>query len=341
MRFHWLTVVLSISLVTSITSCSSGGGSAPVPGPGGLLDGAGLLEKDIYERALSALDAKQAGRAIEFLNLLEAQFPFGAYAEQGQLELIYAHYLATNYESAAATADRFIRLHPDHPNIDYAYYMRGLISYSSDSSFFGQILPVDITKRDLGSAREAYTHFSELLIRYPDSPYGQDARKRIIYIRNLLARHEINVANYYFKRGAYLSATNRGRYVVENFQGSPAVADGLAVMAQGYTLLGYDQLAENSVAVLRDNFPNHPILDADGNFERKQLLAGQERSLLNRLSLGLLGRPEPLGFDTRELYNPEYGAEQPKSEVARAEDNVQDESEVATASNSLEDGSDG
>ncbi|MCL4159356.1 UNVERIFIED_CONTAM: hypothetical protein GTU68_026582 [Idotea baltica] len=204
------------------------------------------------------------------------------------------------------TADRFIRLHPDHSNIDYAYYMRGLIAYSSNSSFFGQFMPVDVTKRDPGSAREAYAYFSELLLRYPNSPYGEDARKRLIYIRNLLARHEINIANYYFKRGAYLAATNRGRFVVENFQGSPAVADGLAVMAQGYTLLGYDELADNSIAVLNENFPDHPALDSDGDLEGRQLLAGEEKSLINWLSFGFLDRPRPLGFDTRKLYNPEY-----------------------------------
>jgi len=304
-----------------MSACSSNSSRFPDNG----LTGIASFEKQAYDAAINALEANQFVVAVEQLQILEAQFPFGIYAEQAQLELIYAHYRSANYDAAMATAERFIRLHPDHPNTDYAYYMRGLIAFSSESSFFGQFLPVDITKRDPGSARDAYTHFSELMIRYPNSSYGEDARKRLLYIRNLLGRHEINVANYYFKRGAYLSAVNRGRYVVENFQGSPAVADGLAVMAQGYTLLGYDQLAENSVAVLRDNFPDHPALDAEGNFEHRQILAGETRSFLNRVSFGLFDRPRPLGFDTRELYNPEYQAD-PNENVARASSSSNEES---------------
>ena len=319
MRFTHLALLFASILLVSCSFFSGDDERDP-------RTGAGMLEEELYDRAMSALDANQSRTAIEFLQVLEAQFPFGAYAEQAQLELIYAYYRSANYDAAMASADRFIRLHPDHPNIDYAYYMRGLITFSRDSSFFGQFLPVDITKRDPGSAREAYTHFSELLLRFPDTPYGEDARKRLIYIRNLLARHEINVANYYFKRGAYLSATNRGRFVVENFQGSPAVADGLAVMAQGYTLLGYQDLADNSVAVLRDNFPDHPALDLNGEFKNRALLAGEEQTMLNRLSFGLLDRPEPLGYDTRELYNPEYRVE-PTQEIAQAEPSQEEEAE--------------
>jgi outer membrane protein assembly factor BamD len=114
------------------------------------------------------------------------------------------------------------------------------------------------------------------------------------------------VANYYFKRGAYLAATNRGKFVVENFQGSPAVPDGLAVMAQGYTLLGYTEQAKNAVEVLAHNYPDHPALNPDGSFRYQDMEGGLERSWLNRLTLGMLDRPEELGFDTRELYNPQY-----------------------------------
>ena len=327
MPFRLVALLLSVLF---IGACSS----SPTNIPSNGLTGIAAFEKQAYDRAIQALEGNQFVVAIEQLQILEAQFPFGTYAEQAQLELIYAYYRSANYDSALATADRFIRLHPEHVNIDYAYYMRGLIAFSSESSFFGQFLPIDITKRDPGSAREAYAHFSELLVRYPNSSYGEDARKRLIYIRNLLGRHEINVANYYFKRGAYLSATNRGRYVVENFQGSPAVADGLAVMAQGYTLLGYDELADNSVAVLRDNFPDHPALDSDGNFERRQILAGESRSFLNRVSFGLLDRPRPLGFDTRELYNPEY-QNNPTENIARVS-NGNNEENIEQSSSSLQ-----
>ncbi len=268
--------------------------------------GEGLQEAELYEEVNDLLRASQYLFAIEYLRAMEAQFPFGQYAEQAQLDLVYALFRAGRYDEAAATAERFIRLHPDHPNVDYAYYMRGLISFNKEASFIGNFLPVDVTKRDPGSARESFALFSEFLARFPNSQYAPDSRKRMIHLRNMLSRHEINVANYYFKRGAFLAAANRGRYVVENFQGTPAVPDGLAVMAQGYSLLGKPELADNALEALRLNYPNHPALDASGNLLDREVELGQQRSWLNRLTFGLIDAPAPLGFDTRRIYNPAY-----------------------------------
>lgn len=279
----------------------------------------GETEAELYESALRYLDANQSIAAIDYLQFLEAQYPFGAYAEQSQLELVYAQYRAFDHEAAMASADRFIRLHPEHPNVDYAYYMRGLISFTRESSFISNFLPVDITMRDPGSARESFSHFSELLLRFPNSTYGPDARKRMTFLRNMLARTEINVANYYFRRGAYLAATNRGKFVVENFQGSPAVPDGLAVMSEGYALLGFDKLHNDTVRILALNYPNHPALDENGKFKHQDIQAGVERSFLNRATLGLIDRPIELGYDSREIYNAEYKAvEEVDSELLSA-----------------------
>ena len=290
--------------IITLLSLLGGCGIFNATDPDGI--GEGYTEQEIYDRAMQAADGGRRDLAIAYLQNLEAQFPFGEYAEQSQLELIYLYYRNTDYERAMDAANRFIRLHPEHPNVDYAYYMRGLISFTRDGSFLGNFVPTDLAKRDPGGARDSFAFFSELLARYPDSQYAPDARKRMIYLRNLLARYEINVANYYFRRGAYLAATNRGRYVVENFAGTPAVADGLAVMAQGYTVLGYEDLADNAVAVLRENFPDHPALDDDGELREKDILSGQQRSVVNRVTFGLFDQPEPLGYDTREMYNPEY-----------------------------------
>jgi outer membrane protein assembly factor BamD len=268
--------------------------------------GSGMAEQELYQQAQSAIDNSTFRRAINYLQALESQFPFGDYAEQAQLDLIYVQYRVSDHEAALAAADRFIRLHPEHPNIDYAYYMRGLINFTRETSFVGNFLPVDLTTRDPGSARESFSNFTELLVRFPESSYAPDARKRLVYIRNMLARQEINVANYYFKRGAYLAAANRGKFVVENFQGSPAVPDGLAVMAQGYTLLGYTAQAKNAVDVLAYNYPDHPALNPDGSFRYQDMEGGIKRSWLNRLTLGMLDPPEDLGFDTRALYNQQY-----------------------------------
>lgn len=265
--------------------------------------GLGLIETELYSEASDLIEGSQYTTAVQFLQAMEAQFPFGIFAEQSQLDLIYSYFQIGQYDAAMSTADRFIRLHPEHPDADYAYYMRGLISFNQENSFIGNFLPLDVTKRDPGSARESFAFFSEFLARFPDSEYAADSRKRMIHLRNMLARHEINVANYYFGRGAYLAATNRGRYVVESFQGSPAVPDGLAIMAQGYTLLGMDELAQNSIEVLKINYPDHPALNGEGDFIARDIAAGLQRSWLNNITFGILDQPEPLGYDTRDMYN--------------------------------------
>lgn len=266
-------------------------------------DSAGLTEKDFYERIQTSLNASNWTVAISNLQLLESQFPFGKYAEQGQLELIYAQYKSGDYESSIASADRFIRLHPQHPNVDYAFYVKGLSEISQTGGFFDSFLPTDSSMRDIGEARGAFTTLTELLSRFPESPYAADARKRLVSLRNRLARAEIHVANYYFTRGAYLAAANRGRFVVENFQQSPAVPDGLAVMAQAYYLLGMKELADNSVEVLVANYPEHPSLVSNGQFDFERRLLADQDSWLDKLSFGVLKRIKPPSFDSRSVYD--------------------------------------
>ena len=266
-------------------------------------DSAGLTEKDFYERIQTSLNASNWTVAISNLQLLESQFPFGKYAEQGQLELIYAQYKSGDYESSIASADRFIRLHPQHPNVDYAFYVKGLSEISQTGGFFDSFLPTDSSMRDIGEARGAFTTLTELLSRFPESPYAADARKRLVSLRNRLARAEIHVANYYFTRGAYLAAANRGRFVVENFQQSPAVPDGLAVMAQAYYLLEMKELADNSVEVLVANYPEHPSLVSNGQFDFERRLLADQDSWLDKLSFGVLKRIKPPSFDSRSVYD--------------------------------------
>lgn len=266
-------------------------------------DTAGYTERDFYEKIQSSLNAKNWSTAISNLQLLESQFPFGKYAEQGQLELMYAQYKSSAYEDAISSADRFIRLHPQHPNVDYAFYVKGLSEISQVSGFFDNFLPTDTSKRDIGTARESFATFTELLSRFPKSPYAADARKRLVNLRNQLARAEIHAANYYFSRGAYVAAANRGRYVVENFQQSPAVPDGLAVMAQAYYMLEMQELSDNAVAVMAANYPEHPSLMEDGSFDYNRRLLDAENSFLSKITFGLIDRSQPPAFDTRYLYD--------------------------------------
>lgn len=268
-------------------------------------------EADLYHAAESQLNRSQWETGIKNLQTLEENFPFGTYAEQAQLELIYAYYMSNDPDAAIATANRFIRLHPQHRNVDYAYYMMGLSSFNKGKGMFERVLPTDLTKRDPGAARESLANFSQLLTRYPDSIYAADAKKRMMYLRNLLARYEIHVANYYFKRGAYLAATARGRYVVENYPQTPAIPDALAVMVQGYKQLGMNDAADQILPILRTNYPNHPVLDSKGQFNERFSYGDNKRSWISRITFGLFDKRDPPGFDTRELYNPEYQVARP------------------------------
>ena len=233
------------------------------------------------------MTAGNYGGAVRTYQALESRFPFGQFAAQSQLELVYAHYRSSNLEAARAAADRFIRLHPDNSNIDYAYYMKGMASFAEDSGFMSRFLPTDPTKRDPGRARDAFNEFSLLLSLYPGSDYAADARARMVFLRNNLAAYEVHVANYYMERRAYIAALNRGRYVVENFQGSPVVAEGIAIMVECYLRLGMNDLADTSLALLRLNYPEHPALDANGNFIVRNQVTNP--SLLYTVSFGLLG----------------------------------------------------
>lgn len=286
-----LRLLCTVCLTLLLSACLGGGDDEDLIADSG--------EQQIYEQAQRFLNARNYDLAIRALQALESRYPFGRYAEQAQLELIYAHYGAFEPEAAIEAADRFIRLHPQHPSVDYAFYMKGLAAATASEDLLSRFSPTDKTKRDTNYAKEAFAEFSQLVSRYPNSPYAPDAKDRMVHLRNLLARHEIHVANYYFRRGAYLAAANRGRFVVENFQRTPAVPDGLAVMAQGYLLLGMNDLAQDAIDTLVLNYPDHPSLDSDGEFDTVYTSEGLQRSLINRMSLGLFDPPKPPQFDSR------------------------------------------
>ncbi len=263
-----------------------------------------MSERDLYMEAQKHLKSENYEQAVKNLQMLESRFPFGPYAEQAQLELIFAQYHSYSGDAAVAAAERFIRLHPQHPNVDYAYYMKGLANYTQGTGFLERFLPTDMTERDPGKALQSFEDFRQLLVRYPDSPYAPDAKARMTYLRARLARYEINIANYYFRRKAYLAAANRGRYVVENYPQTEAVPDALAVMVQAYQLLGMNDLANDSLTVLKANFPQHPSLDANGNFIKEFDIAAspEHHTWVNRLTFGLFDRAEPPKFDNRAEY---------------------------------------
>lgn len=273
----FLSLSLLISMGLGVSGCTSTGHSQLKQ----------LTESQYYEEAQKAMASDNYLQAIERLQELESRYPFGRYGEQAQLELIYAYYRSANYEAAALTADRFIRMHPDHAKLDYAYYMKGLASYSVDRGMLERFIPTDFSERDMGPARQSFDDFNRLINRFPNSRYVGDARQRMVYLRNLLAEYQLAVAEYYLKRGAYVSVAKRAAYVIENFDTTPAMADALSLQIKAYQELGLNDLATQSTAILKDNFPEHKDLNKDGSFD---YVAGKRtrRSLLSVLSFGLL-----------------------------------------------------
>ncbi|WP_295406756.1 outer membrane protein assembly factor BamD [uncultured Thiocystis sp.] len=225
------------------------------------LAGCGIFGKEIdptegwsaaklYAEAASELDSSNYTRAVELYEKLESRYPFGRYAMQAQLDVAYAHYRAEEPEKAVAAADRFIKLYPQNPFVDYAYYLKGIVNYNRSVGFLDRYIPTDPSQRDPGSALDAFTDFSALVERFPDSKYAEDARQRMLYLRNNLAKHEVNVARYYMRRGAYLAAVNRANYVIERFQRTSAVEDALEVLIDAYRALDKPELAADAKRVL-------------------------------------------------------------------------------------------
>jgi outer membrane protein assembly factor BamD len=212
----------------------------------------------LYAAAKERLENKDYEQAIDYYEKLEARYPFGPHSQQAQLDIAYAYYRNDEPASAVAAAERFIKLHPRHPNVDYAYYIKGLANYIKTGGMLSRIVTKDYSKRDTGAAIEAFRDFSELTRRFPNSKYAEDAAQRMLFLKNTLAMHEVHVANYYLSRGAYVAAANRARYVVENYQRTPAMPDALVVLAKSYKAMQLPDLSEDAVRVLQLNFPNHP-----------------------------------------------------------------------------------
>ena len=239
-----------------------------------------LIEKELYDQAQTRLKSENFSTAIMSLQTLESRFPFGRYAEQAQAELIYAYFKNFEYEASRSAADRFINLHPRHPHTSYAYYIKGLSSFTDDSGLFNRYFVSDLSKRDMGPAQNSFDDLSEFLSRYPESRYAPHAKQRMIYLRNLMAKHEMYVADFYMKRGAYLAALGRAKYVIEHIPNTPQTPFALSVLVEAYGKLDYQELKQSNLEVLKSNFPEFAI---------KIDTATGKRSWVNVISLGVFG----------------------------------------------------
>jgi outer membrane protein assembly factor BamD len=252
--------VLAVILATTLPALSGCGLTPDQPAD----ETTGWTAQQLYAEARESMDAGGYERAIKLFEKLESRYPYGRYAQQAQLEVAYASFKQSEPASALAACDRFIRLHPNHPNVDYAYYLKGLVNFNEDLGLFGSISMQDITERDPKSARESFAAFKELITKFPDSRYAPDASARMRYLVNALAAHEVHVARYYMKRGAYIAAVNRAQDVLKSYPGAPVTEDAMALIIQAYDALGMKDLRDDTERVMRRNFPNSRHYAAGG-----------------------------------------------------------------------------
>ncbi|MCK5697394.1 MAG: outer membrane protein assembly factor BamD [Gammaproteobacteria bacterium] len=221
----------------------------------------------LYAEAKASLNENEYKTAIGLYEKLEARYPHGTYAQQAQLETAYAYYKYEEPESAIAAAERFIKLHPRHEHVDYAYYLRGLITFPPRKSIFEFIFPQDESKRDPNSSLESFNYFNEMVQKFPNSTYSPDAIIRMRYLRNKVSKHELHVAQYYMKREAYIAAADRASYVVEHYKSTPAVSEALLIMVEAYKKLEQPQLATDAQRVYdlnQENFHAEVFYEEEG-----------------------------------------------------------------------------
>ncbi len=241
-------VLAALFVAAIVAGCSSFGDTPD--------ETVGWSASKLYAEAKDAQADGVYDKAAKYLEKLESRYPYGRFAQQAQLELGYVYWKANEPGSALAACDRFIKLHPNHPAVDYVYYLKGLINFNEDLGFVAYISTQDPTERDPKAARESFDSFRELVTRYPNSKYAPDARLRMNYLVNAMAYQEVHVARYYAIRGAYVAAANRAQTAIKTYPGAPAVEEAMYILVTAYDKLGMNDLRDDADRVLRQNYPN-------------------------------------------------------------------------------------
>jgi outer membrane protein assembly factor BamD len=238
-----------------IVSCNSDGPEVEQP------------EKIYYDQAQRRIASNNYFGAIESLEAIETRYPFGKYAEQAQVELIYVYFMNSENDASHAAAEKFIRLHPRHPNIDYAYFMKGLSSFTRDNSLMQRLTETDLSNRDVSGAKQSFSELTEFLTRHPDSQYAPYAKQRNIYLRNMIARNELAAADYYLSIDAHVAAIRRAKYVIENIPNSSENFRALKILEKSYKALGYIELYDDVIRVIDLNYSDKNIKElSDSNW---------------------------------------------------------------------------
>ena len=224
--------------------------------------------EQFYKNAKAELDSGNYAGAVKLYEALEARYPFGRYAQQAQLDIAYAYYKDNETAQTVTATDRFMKLHPNHPNLDYALYLKALAYFKPDLGIFGSFLNLDPADRDPKALRESFEVFKDLVTRFPDSGYAPDARERMTFLVNALAKHDLSVARYYYNRGGYLAAVNRAQNILQRYPQATVIEDALVISVQSYEKMGMPDLAADSKRVLAKNFPRNQMI-AKGDFSGK------------------------------------------------------------------------
>src|SRR5947199_6966587 len=224
----------------------------------------GWSAQRLYGEAKDAMASRDWAKAIKHLEKLEARYPYGRYAQQAQLEVAYCQWKDGERASAIAAADRFIKLYPNHPSVDYAWYLKGLVNFYELSGALSWLTTPDMSDRDPKAARDAYFAFKEVVTRFPESRYAEDSKARMRFLVNALASNEVHVARYYMKRGAFLAAANRVQFAIRNYPQAPAIEEAVYLLARAYDSLGMTDLRDAADRVMHTNFPDSRYLKPDG-----------------------------------------------------------------------------
>ncbi|MBJ9985462.1 outer membrane protein assembly factor BamD [Acinetobacter sp. S40] len=273
-------LALSLGVAAAMVGCSSNPKKEVVD------TGPKSSELVYFEKAEKSLDRKQYSDAAKSLEAIDTYYPTGQYAQQAQLELLYVKFQQKDYEGAIALADRFIRLNPQHPNVDYAYYVRGVSNMELNYDSLLRYTSLQQSHRDVSYLKLAYQNFVDFIRRFPSSEYAVDAAQRMKYIQQELAENEINVARFNLKRKAWLAAAERAQWVVEHYPQTPQVPEALATLAYAYDELGDNATSQQYVDVLKLNYPD--LIKSNGKVNLRA--ARHEGSWWNRATLGILGR---------------------------------------------------
>jgi len=216
--------------------------------------------RQLYVDAKENLDALNYEKSIKQYERLQARYPFDRYALQAEIDVAYAYYKQNDVEATVAATDRFIKMHPDNSNVDYAYYLKGLVHFNQDIGIMGKLADQAQSERDPKAARDSFDAFKELSTRFPNSKYAPDAIARMKYLVNVLAEHEVKVANFYYRRTAFVAASGRARYALENYPQSPSIEEALFILVKSYDALGMIELRDDANRVMRKNFPDSDYL---------------------------------------------------------------------------------